>query len=421
MGSVLEFQNISKYFPGVKALDQVSFQAHSGEVLAFLGENGAGKSTLLKVLNGDYQPTSGKYLLDGVEKHFQSPHEAIEEGISVIYQERQILLELSVAENIYLGRMPAGRFGFIDTRKANEDAAAIIRDFGLPIDPAAKVKDLSIAWQQMVEIMKAYSRENLKDAPNVKLICEFATGYDNIDLAYCKSQGIKVANVVNYSTDAVAQHTFALCFYVLEKLRHYDEYVKSGAYAAQDRFSNFDIPFTELAGKTWGIVGMGNIGRKVASIACAFGCKVIFYSASGQSTCTEYERVDFDTLLKESDFLSLHCPLSDKTRDLINLDALKRMKKSAILINVARGPVVTDNDLYTALTENIIAGAGLDVISAEPIRKDNPLGNIMDSNKLIVTPHLAWASIEARNRCVSETCRNIEAFLKGENRNIVNP
>ena len=173
MESVLEFQNISKYFPGVKALDQVSFQAHSGEVLAFLGENGAGKSTLLKVLNGDYQPTSGKYLLDGVEKHFQSPHEAIEEGISIIYQERQIFLELSVAENIYLGRMPVNRFGFIDTRKANEDAAKIIHDFGLPIAPDTKVKDLSIAYQQMVEIMKAYSRENLKvicfDEPTASL------------------------------------------------------------------------------------------------------------------------------------------------------------------------------------------------------------------------------------------------------------
>ena len=173
MESVLEFQNISKYFPGVKALDQVSFQAHSGEVLAFLGENGAGKSTLLKVLNGDYQPTRGKYLLDVVEKHFQSPHEAIEEGISIIYQERQILLELSVAENIYLGRMPVNRFGFIDTRKANEDAAKIIHDFGLPIAPDTKVKDLSIAYQQMVEIMKAYSRENLKvicfDEPTASL------------------------------------------------------------------------------------------------------------------------------------------------------------------------------------------------------------------------------------------------------------
>lgn len=173
MAGTLEFQHICKYFPGVKALDDVSFQARAGEVLAFLGENGAGKSTLLKVLNGDYQPTSGKYLLDGVEKHFQSPHEAIEEGISVIYQERQILLELSVAENIYLGRMPTNRFGLIDIGRANEMAARIIDDFGLPIRPSTKVKDLSIAYQQMVEIMKAYSRDNLKvicfDEPTASL------------------------------------------------------------------------------------------------------------------------------------------------------------------------------------------------------------------------------------------------------------
>lgn len=173
MGDVLEFRNISKYFPGVKALDDICFQAHSGEVLAFLGENGAGKSTLLKVLNGDYQPDNGKYLINGVEKHFHSPHEAIEEGISIIYQERQILLELTVAENIYLGRMPVNKFGVISTRKANEMAQKIIEDFGLPIRPSDKVKDLSIAYQQMVEIMKAYSRENLKvicfDEPTASL------------------------------------------------------------------------------------------------------------------------------------------------------------------------------------------------------------------------------------------------------------
>ncbi|MBR2526984.1 MAG: sugar ABC transporter ATP-binding protein [Blautia sp.] len=173
MGSVLEFKKISKYFPGVKALDEISFKAYGGEVLAFLGENGAGKSTLLKVLNGDYQPTNGEYWLDGELKHFASPHEAIEEGISIIYQERQILLELSVAENIYLGRMPANRFGVIDIRKANRMAAEIIKDFGLPISPSTKVKDLSIAYQQMVEIMKAYSRENLKvicfDEPTASL------------------------------------------------------------------------------------------------------------------------------------------------------------------------------------------------------------------------------------------------------------
>lgn len=173
MDSVLEFKHISKYFPGVVALDDISFQAHSGEVLAFLGENGAGKSTLLKILNGDYQPDKGEYLLDGVQKHFRSPHEAIEEGISVIYQERQILMELSVAENIYLGRMPVNKFGVINTRQANKMAQKIIDDFGLPISPQTKVKDLSIAYQQMVEIMKAYSRENLKvicfDEPTASL------------------------------------------------------------------------------------------------------------------------------------------------------------------------------------------------------------------------------------------------------------
>lgn len=173
MENTLEFKNISKYFPGVKALDNICFKAYGGEVLAFLGENGAGKSTLLKVLNGDYQPTKGEYLLDGVQKHFHSPHEAIQEGISVIYQERQILLELSVAENIYLGRMPVNRFGVIDMKKANAMAQKIIDDFGLPILPDTKVKDLSIAYQQMVEIMKAYSRENLKvicfDEPTASL------------------------------------------------------------------------------------------------------------------------------------------------------------------------------------------------------------------------------------------------------------
>lgn len=173
MSNVLEFKGISKFFPGVKALDNICFKAYGGEVLAFLGENGAGKSTLLKVLNGDYQPSEGEYLLDGVQKHFSSPQQAIEEGISVIYQERQILLELSVAENIYLGRMPANRLGVIDIKKAERDAQKIIADFGLPIQASTKVKDLSIAYQQMVEIMKAYSRENLKvicfDEPTASL------------------------------------------------------------------------------------------------------------------------------------------------------------------------------------------------------------------------------------------------------------
>ncbi len=263
--------------------------------------------------------------------------------------------------------------------------------------------------------------ESLRSCPDVKLICELATGFDNCDLAYCKSRGIQVRNVVDYSTDMVAQHTFTLALALSQKLPHYDNYVKSGAYAAQDRFSNFDFPFYELAGKTWGIAGMGNIGRRVAKIASAFGCRVIFHSITGKSGCTDYPRVDKDTLLAESDFLSLHCPLSDLSRDFIDRDALRRMKKTAILINVARGPVVNNRDLYEALEAGEIQAAGLDVIEKEPITAENPLSRIMDSNKLIITPHLAWASVEARTRCVEGVYENIRTFQQGVARNVVNP
>ena len=279
-----------------------------------------------------------------------------------------------------------------------------------------RVKDADI----IIANKSPLNEETLKDAPNVKLICEFATGYDNCDLAYCKSRGIKVTNVVDYCTGMVAQHTFTLALALSQKLFHYDNYVKSGAYSAQDRFSNFDIPFLELEGKTWGIVGMGNIGRRVAKIATALGCKVIFHSITGKSTCTDYPHVDKDTLLAESDFLSLHCPLSDISRNFIDADALKKMKKTAILINVARGKVVDNAALYDALVSGEIAAAGLDVVENEPLEITNPLSQLKDSNQLIITPHLAWASVEARTRCVQGAYENIAAFLRGENRNVVN-
>lgn len=265
------------------------------------------------------------------------------------------------------------------------------------------------------------NESTLQGAKNLKLITLFSTGYDCVDIAYCAAHGIKVANVKDYCTDAVSQHTFAMLFYLLEHLRHYDEYVKSGAYGAQERFSNFDLPFVELTGKTWGIVGMGNIGSRVAGIAKAFGCRVIFYSASGKSTCTTYEQVDKDTLLAQSDFLSLHCPLSERTRNLIDKDALRKMKRTAILLNVARGAVINNADLYWALQNEEIAAAGLDVLEKEPIASDNLLGRIKDSNRLLITPHMAWASTEARERIVQEVFLNIEAYLHGEERNIIKP
>ena len=281
---------------------------------------------------------------------------------------------------------------------------------------AERIKDADIIIANKAPLNEA----TMKDAPNVKLICLFSTGYDSVDVEYCKSRGIKVANVVNYCTSAVAQHTLLLTLMLTEKIAFYDQYVKSGTYSAQDRFSNFDRAFHDLEGKTWGIVGMGNIGRRVAGLAQAFGCKVIFYSASGKSTCTEYERVDFDTLLKESDIISLHCPLSDRTRGLMGKEAFGKMKETAILVNVARGPVVDTQALYDALIHDEIAGAGLDVLEKEPMTKDNPLGKIQDSTKLIITPHMSWASVESRTRVVDEVYKNIEAFLNGENRNVVN-
>lgn len=256
-------------------------------------------------------------------------------------------------------------------------------------------------------------------AGSVKLVCQFATGYDNVDIEYCRSRGIRVVNVRNYSTAAVVQHTIALALSVLENLPYYDEYVRSGAYARQTRFTHYEKTFWELEGKTWGIVGMGNIGRRVAAAAQALGCRIIFYSASGKSACRDYEQVDFDGLLQRSDILSLHCPLSDRTRHLMDASAFERMKKEAILINVARGAVVDTRALAEALMAGKIRGAGLDVFEKEPMSLDDLLLAVADTGKLQMTPHMAWASTEARERCVSETCKNIEAFLAGEERNVV--
>ena len=243
-----------------------------------------------------------------------------------------------------------------------------------------------------------------------------ATGTNNIDLNYAAQKGIAVTNVRSYSTDSVVQHTFALLFYVYEKLRFYDDFVKSGEYSECGCFTYFGERFNELKGKTWGIVGLGEIGRGVAKVARAFGCRVIYYSTSGKNDNPDYERADWETLLAESDILSIHAPLNPQTQGLMNKEAFARMKKTAVLINVGRGPIVCEADLVRALNEGEIAAAALDVVSEEPIRNDNPLLLIKDSRRLVITPHIAWAASEARQRLVDEAYRNLEAFSKGESR-----
>ncbi|WP_310602920.1 D-2-hydroxyacid dehydrogenase [Anaerosporobacter sp.] len=259
----------------------------------------------------------------------------------------------------------------------------------------------------------------LSEAKNLKVICVTATGTNIIDTEYVNARGITVMNVKGYSTDAVVQHTFALLFYVYEKLSYYDNFVKSGEYAKYDIFSHFDKKFFELRGKTWGIIGLGEIGRGVAKIAEAFGCNIIYYSTSGKNNNQSYTQVTLDELLAQSDIVSIHAPLNEQTTDLIRAEELSKMKTTAVLMNLGRGSIVNEADLAEALENDTIAAAALDVLSKEPMAADNPLLRIKDSTKLIITPHIAWAAVETRKRVVDEVCLNMKAFLSGIERNIV--
>lgn len=264
-----------------------------------------------------------------------------------------------------------------------------------------------------------FCEETLRDAENLKMVCLTATGINNIDGAYLKSRGIAAYHVAGYSTDAVAQHTFAILFYVLEKLSYYDGFVKSGEYSRGTMFSHFGKPFFELAGKTWGILGLGAIGRKVAQIAEAFGCRVICCSASGRTYDTKYEQVDFEELLRRSDVLSAHAPLNEFTQGIFDGKAFSMMKPSALFVNVARGGLVDEDALYTALTQGQIAGAALDVLREEPLPADSPLLKIQNSERLVITPHIGWAPVETRRRCLEMSVENVGRFLRGDMENRV--
>ena len=282
-------------------------------------------------------------------------------------------------------------------------------------DVARRVQDADFVLVNKLLMQKS----SLSGAKNLKLLLEGATGYNNIDLDYVRSRGLGAANVAGYSVQIVPQHTFALYLSLSEHIAHFDHYVKSGAYSRSGVFSPFRPSCTALEGKTWGIVGLGNIGKRVARIAEAFGCRVIYYSTSGRNNNPDYTQVDFDTLLKESDVVSIHAPLNADTKGLFNAAAFAKMKPSAVLINVGRGPIVDEPALVDALNNGQIAGAGLDVMETEPLPADSPLFNVKDPDKLLMTPHMAWASVEARQRLVNEVALNLKAFLGGERRNRV--
>lgn len=255
------------------------------------------------------------------------------------------------------------------------------------------------------------NESTIGEAKQLRLVCVTATGTDNLDKEYLEKRGISWRNVAGYSTESVAQHTFAMLFYLTEKLWYYDEYVKSETYIGDVMFTHFNNLFHEICGKTWGVIGMGNIGRRVADIARMFGCNVCYYSTSGKNSQEGYERVELNDLLTRSDIVSVHAPLNDDTRGLMDLSAFSKMKKNSIFLNLGRGPIVIEKDLKEALEKGMIGGAGLDVLSEEPMSPQNPLREIKDSSRLLITPHIAWASVEARTRLMKIIEGQIEEFL----------
>ena len=268
-----------------------------------------------------------------------------------------------------------------------------------------------VAEAEVLIVNKVRVDKTLVDAaPRLRLICEAATGVNNIDLGYAASKGIPVRNAVGYSTDSVVQTTFMMILALVGKCRYFDDFVRSGEYSRSGLFTNVDRMFFELRGKRLGIIGLGNIGGRVAMVGEAFGMAVSYFSTSGTSHSKDYPSVSLDTLMSESDIISIHAPYNQRTAGLIGETELRMMKPSAYIVNMGRGGIVDEAALAKAIDEGRIAGAGVDVFTAEPLPSDNPLMNVRNLDRLILTPHIGWASTEARQRLVQMIADNISSI-----------
>lgn len=263
------------------------------------------------------------------------------------------------------------------------------------------------------------TRQTLEQLPNLRLICVLATGYNTIDTLAARDLGITVCNVPAYSTDSVAQMVFALILNMTNRVAHYARQTREGRWSAAPDFCYWDLPVSELAGKTLGIVGLGHIGAKVASIAREFGMDVFAFTSKNSIDLPDYiQKTTLEGLFGVSDILTLHCPLTPDTHELINARTLARMKRGALLVNTGRGPLVNEADVAEALASGQLGGYGADVMCSEPPAADNPL---FAQPNAFITPHIAWASVEARQRLLNATFDNIRAFQDGHPRNVVNP
>lgn len=307
--------------------------------------------------------------------------------------------------------LDAGTLGDdLDLTPLERVGEAVIYDFTSPEQLHERIGDAEV----IVTNKHKLNGSNLPSAQRLKLICVTATGFDGIDTVYCGAHGIGVCNIAGYSTQSVAQLTMAMALSLSTHLKEYRDYVHSGAYTRSGVANHVTPTWRELAGKTWGVVGGGNIGQRVAQMAEVMGCRVIMFRRKQDPG---FETVDLDTLCRESDVISLHVPLNDGTRGMISRERIALMEKHPVLINVARGLVTDEKALAEAVETGQISALGVDVYSTEPFGPEHPFRRIMDRPNVCLTPHMAWGAVDTRNRCIAEVAENIAAFSRGEKRN----
>lgn len=296
-------------------------------------------------------------------------------------------------------------FGASDLSGFDDLGEVIVYQTTKPEETLARIKDANVVVTNKVVI----TAEMMATCENLKLICVAATGTNNVDLEAAEAASISVKNVAGYSTDSVIQHTFSMLFYLLGHSRYYDEYVKSGAWQESPVFTNVTQPFSEIKGKRWGIIGMGAIGRGVAKLAEAFGAEVCYHSTSGRNSSSAYTQLSLSELLESCEIITIHAPLNAQTKELIGEEELLRLKEGAVLLNLGRGGIVVESDLARVIDEKAIY-VGLDVLEKEPMARAHPLMEIRHKERLYITPHIAWASVEARETLIAMVIENIKNF-----------
>ncbi len=303
---------------------------------------------------------------------------------------------------------------FLDAKTLGEDVDfSLLEKYGeLTIHPLTAFADIvprAIDADILIVNKVVLDKAVLTQLPKLKLICEAATGTDNIDIEFAKSKDISVNNVVGYSTDSVVQHTFTMLFYFLNNLSYYQEYTNSLGWTKSQTFSHYKS-FSDIAGMKWGIIGLGNIGEKVASIANNFGAEVQYFSTSGKNNNSNYNQVSLEELLTSSDIITIHAPLNNNTKNLISKTELALCSKGCILLNLGRGGIINEEDMKTFIQEDLL-NIGLDVLSSEPMPSDHCLVELLDHKNLLITPHIAWASINSRKKLLEGISLNISRFL----------